>query len=584
MAVENLITEHIDIWTSAVKTKSASGRGSNKKLELYGVKKLRELILELAVRGKLVPQDPNDEPASVLLERIAAEKAKLVKEKIIRESKSLPMVSRKEQPFVLPKGWVWERLGNVGIGATGKTPSTKQPIFFEGSIPFIGPGQINQNGEILAPEKFLSCDGLLNSTEAIEGDILMVCIGGSIGKTAIARQTVGFNQQINAIRALQMPSAYLYTSLSTDSFLQELLKKATGSATPIINRRKWEELLVPIAPLDEQHRIVAKVDELMALCDQLEQQTEASIEAHQVLVTTLLDTLTNSADANELMQNWTRISEHFDTLFTTEESIDQLKQTILQLAVMGKLVPQDPNDEPAAKLLKRIAEEKAQLVKEKKIKKQKALPPISEDEKPFELPNGWVWERLGNYSYVFAGNAFKSGDFNNEAGTKVIKITNAGVYSFIETNDFLPSEFSEAYYQYQVLEGDLILALTRPYISSGLKVSVCPSNYNKSLLNQRVAAIRTLDSTGFTFLFLQSPVVLSHYQQRFGGSGLQPNLKMSDVTDLFMAVPPKNEQLNIVRKVHELFALCDQLRLRLRGSQKTQLELTNTIVEQAVES
>ncbi|ELA9824780.1 restriction endonuclease subunit S, partial [Vibrio parahaemolyticus] len=378
MAVENLITEHIDIWTSAIKTKSTSGRGSSKKLELYGVKKLRELILELAVRGKLVPQDPNDEPASVLLERIAAEKAELVKEKIIRKSKSLPVVSKKEQPFVLPKGWVWERLGNIGIGATGKTPSTKQSIFFEGSIPFIGPGQINQNGEILVPEKFLSCEGLLNSTEAIEGDILMVCIGGSIGKAAIARQTVGFNQQINAIRALQMPSAYLYTSLSTDSFLQELLKKATGSATPIINRRKWEELLVPIAPLEEQYRIVAKVNELMALCDQLEQQTEASIEAHQVLVTTLLDTLTNSADADELMQNWARISEHFDTLFTTEDSIDQLKQTILQLAVMGKLVPQDPSDEPAAELLKRIAEEKAQLVKEKKIKKQKALPPIAE--------------------------------------------------------------------------------------------------------------------------------------------------------------------------------------------------------------
>ncbi|MBF4444039.1 restriction endonuclease subunit S, partial [Vibrio anguillarum] len=92
--------------------------------------------------------------------------------------------------------------------------------------------------------------------------------------------------------------------------------------------------------------------------------------------------------------NWTRISEHFDTLFTTEQSIDQLKQTILQLAVMGKLVPQDPNDEPAAKLLERIAEEKAQLVKEKKIKKQKALPPIADDEKPFELPNGWEWARI----------------------------------------------------------------------------------------------------------------------------------------------------------------------------------------------
>ncbi|MDF5409959.1 restriction endonuclease subunit S, partial [Vibrio parahaemolyticus] len=159
----------------------------------------------------------------------------------------------------------------------------------------------------------------------------------------------------------------------------------------------------PFPPSNEQHRIVAKVDELMTLCDQLEQQTEASIEAHQVLLTTLLDTLTNSVDADELMQNWARISEHFDTLFTTEECIDQLKQTILQLAVMGKLVPQDPSDEPAAELLKRIAEEKAQLVKENKIKKQKALPPISEDEKPFELPNGWEWCRLEDVVDIQSG-------------------------------------------------------------------------------------------------------------------------------------------------------------------------------------
>ncbi|GAD31780.1 type I restriction-modification system S subunit [Photobacterium leiognathi lrivu.4.1] len=159
MTVETLITQHIDTWTSVVKTKSTSGRGSSKKLELYGMKKLRELILELAVRGKLVPQDPNDEPASVLLERIAAEKAQLVKDKKIKRSKALSVVSKKEQPFILPRGWGWERLGNIGIGATGKTPSTKQLTFFEGSIPFIGPGQITQNGEILAPEKFLSSDG-----------------------------------------------------------------------------------------------------------------------------------------------------------------------------------------------------------------------------------------------------------------------------------------------------------------------------------------------------------------------------------------------------------------------------------------
>ncbi|MBJ3124921.1 restriction endonuclease subunit S, partial [Salmonella enterica subsp. enterica serovar Agona] len=127
------------------------------------------------------------------------------------------------------------------------------------------------------------------------------------------------------------------------------------------------------------------------LCDQLEQHSLTSLDAHQQLVETLLNALADSQNADELAENWARISEHFDTLFTTEASIDALKQTILQLAVMGKLVPQDPNDEPASELLKRIAQEKAQLVKDGKIKKQKPLPPISDEEKPFELPEGWEW-------------------------------------------------------------------------------------------------------------------------------------------------------------------------------------------------
>ncbi|EGR4673965.1 restriction endonuclease subunit S [Vibrio parahaemolyticus] len=579
MAVENLIIEHIDIWTSAVKTKSTSGRGSSKKLELYGAKKLRELILELAVRGKLVPQNPNDEPASVLLERIAAEKAQLVKEKIIRESKSLPVVSRKEQPFVLPKGWVWERLGNIGIGATGKTPSTKQPIFFEGSIPFIGPGQINQNGEILAPEKFLSCDGLLNSTEAIEGDILMVCIGGSIGKAAIARQTVGFNQQINAIRALQMPSAYLYTTLSTDSFLQELLKKATGSATPIINRRKWEELLVPIAPLDEQHRIVAKVDELMALCDQLEQQTEASIEAHQVLVTTLLDTLTNSADADELMQNWARISEHFDTLFTTEESIDQLKQTILQLAVMGKLVPQDPSDEPAAELLKRIAEEKTQLVKEKKIKKQKALPPISEDEKPFELPSGWEWCRLPDLGELARGKS-KHRPRNDP------KLYENGNIPLVQTGDVARANGT-------------ILTYTAKYNEFGLAQSQL---WPKGTLCITIAAnIADTATLGFDACFPDSVVGYTPYEksipttyfdyfiqtakanlEKFAPSTAQKNINLEILSNVLVPCPATQEFQRIVDKIYEIASICEALKRQVKDSQIIQTKLTNAIIEKAI--
>ncbi|MEZ9581636.1 restriction endonuclease subunit S [Vibrio cyclitrophicus] len=590
ISMNQLITDNIDIWTSTVKSKSASGRGSSKKREPYGVKKLRELILELAVRGKLVPQDPMDEPASVLLERIAEEKAQLVKDKKIKKPKNLPEISDEEKSFVLPVGWEWAHLQDL----TAYVQRGKGPKYAEsGSVQVVSQKCVQNSGFDLSPARYVTDESLEKYQEERylqDNDILWNSTGtGTVGRanviTNIPEKRIVADSHVTVIRPTNFYSRFLWCFIMAPGVQARIQPDhenalVSGSTKQVeLNTSSVVSVIVPVAPLKEQHRIVAKVDELMTLCDQLEQQTEASIEAHQVLVTTLLDTLINSANADELMQNWARISEHFDTLFTTEASIDQLKQTILQLAVMGKLVPQDPNDEPAAKLLERIAEEKAQLIKEKKIKKQKALPPISGDEKPFELPNGWEWERVGNYSYVYAGNAFKSGDFNNEAGTKVIKITNAGVYSFIETNDFLPSEFSEAYPQYQVLEGDLILALTRPYISSGLKVSVCPSNYNKSLLNQRVAAIRTFDTTGFTFLFLRSPVVLSHYQQRFGGSGLQPNLKMSDVTDLFIAVPPKNEQLGIVRKVDELFVVCDQLKQQLRHCQKTQLELTDAIVE-----
>ena len=161
-----------------------------------------------------------------------------------------------------------------------------------------------------------------------------------------------------------------------------------------LSKKVLELFEIPIPPLAEQHRIVAKVDELMALCDQLEQQQTDSNETHHILVETLLATLTQAADQADFDEAWQRIADQFDTLFTTETSIDQLKQTILQLAVMGKLVPQDPSEEPASVLLKKIAKEKARLVKEGKIKKYKPLPPVDVNAAPFDLPSGWVWARF----------------------------------------------------------------------------------------------------------------------------------------------------------------------------------------------
>jgi type I restriction enzyme S subunit len=251
---------------------------------------------------------------------------------------------------------------------------------------------------------------------------------------------------------------------------------------------------------------------------------------------------------------------------------------------MGKLVPQDSNDEPASELLKKIAAEKAQLIKEGKIKKEKLLPEITDEEKPFELPSGWEFVRLQSIANVMAGNAFSSEDFSSEAGARVIKITNAGVGEFVETSDYLPFDFINTASQYLVSEGDFILALTRPYIADGLKISKCPASYNNSLLNQRVAAIKInpLMESEYFYQYFKSHFVLGVYLNRFGGSGLQPNLKMSDVTELIFAVPPKEEQHRIVAKVDELMTLCDTLKTNLQNAQTTQLALADALVEQAV--
>ncbi|MEA5383888.1 restriction endonuclease subunit S [Vibrio parahaemolyticus] len=579
MAVKNLITEHIDIWTSAVKTKSASGRGSSKKLELYGVKKLRELILELAVRGKLVPQDPNDEPASVLLERIAQEKAQLVKEKKLKKPKKLPNISDEEKPFDLPNGWSWIRLNEYGEWGSGSTPKRSNSGYYDGGIPWFKSGElkadyISESEETITELALSETSVRYNNV----GDVLVAMYGATIGKTAILSVRATTNQAVCACTPFTgLSNTYLLTLLK--AYKARLIGMGAGGAQPNISREKIINTVIALPSTAEQHRIVAKVDELMALCDQLEQQTEASIEAHQVLVTTLLDTLPNSADADELMQNWARISEHFDTLFTTEESIDQLKQTILQLAVMGKLVPQDPTDEPASELLKRIAEEKAQLVKEKKIKKQKALPPISEDEKPFELPSGWEWCHLPDLGELARGKS-KHRPRNDP------KLYENGNIPLVQTGDVARANGT-------------ILTYTAKYNEFGLEQSQL---WPKGTLCITIAAnIADTATLGFDACFPDSVVGYTPYDkeiptvyfdyfiktakenlERFAPSTAQKNINLEILSNVLVPCPPIQQFPRIVEKVNLLLGICNELKERLKESQMSQLQLTDAIVEQVV--
>ena len=366
-----------------------------------GVKRLRELILELAVRGKLVPQDPNDEPASELLKRIQAEKARLVAEGKIRKDKTLPAIGEEEKPFELPAGWEWVRLGEIAHAITkGATPTTYGHAYQNQGINFVNVENIT--GGRIAKEtinQFISeeADGMLSRSRLAQGDILF-SIAGTIGRTCLVMQDdlpANTNQALAIIKGTSSALQADYLIIQLDSLVGDSTRgRARGGAMNNVSLGDLTELVITLPPLAEQQRIVAKVDELMALCGRLEAQQTSGSKAHSTLVKALLDALSQSQSAADFITQWQRIAQHFDTLFSTEASIDALKQTILRLAVMGRLVPQDPNDEPASELLKRIQAEKVRLVAEGKIKKDKPLPAIAEDDKPYALPAGWEWSRL----------------------------------------------------------------------------------------------------------------------------------------------------------------------------------------------
>ncbi|MGU5617436.1 hypothetical protein, partial [Aeromonas caviae] len=547
--IEQLITDHLDLWSSAVRPKSSAGRGSNSKLELTGIKKLRELILELAVRGKLVPQDPNDEPASVLLERIAAEKARLVKEGKIKKPKPLPEITDDEKPFEIPVGWSWARLDDIGRDWGQVTPQDK--------FSYIDVGSINKELGFIADIKILTAGEAPSRARKIvkKGTVIYSTVRPYLLNIAVVDRDFSPEAIASTAFAIIHPlceivSSYIYHYLRSPCFVQYVESCQTGIAYPAINDKQFFSGVIPVAPANEQVRIVAKVDELMSLCDQLEQKSEASLAAHQTLVETLLATLTESADSSELAKNWARLAQHFDSLFTTQSSIDALKQTILQLAVMGKLVPQDPDDEPASVLLERIATEKARLVKEGKIKKEKHLPPISEEEKPFALPDGWEWCYVGMIADVKGGYAFKSGDFIVAGNAQVIRMGNVkpDELRLNENPVFISNALADASCGFELFKSDILLTMTgtkgkRDYLYS--LVLEQDDFQGKSLyINQRLCCFRPfiVDSGYINFVIKDARLMDSMYKKSTGTAN-QANIGMDALLKWVIPMEGANKSL-----------------------------------------
>lgn len=582
---ESLITQHIDLWTSAIEAKSTAGRGSKNKFDLYGIKKLRELILELAVRGKLVPQDPTDEPASVLLESIAAEKARLIKAKKIKKPIDLSEITDEEKLFELPQGWEWVRLGDLSSDIHyGYTASAKES--FSGvrllRITDIQNDKVNWT---TVPDCDIEEDRIPNYLLEND-DILIARTGGTIGKSYLVEninvRSVFASYLIRVKRIDFMFSPYIKTYLGSQLYWHQLFDNAAGTGQPNVNATALKSLFVTLPPLNEQPRIVAKVDELMALCDQLEQQTLTSIGAHATLVETLLETLINSADAAELEQNWARISEHFDTLFTTEQSIDALKQTILQLAVMGKLVRQDPTDEPASVLLEKIAAEKAQLIKDKKIKKEKPLPPISDDEKPFELPQGWEWCRIGNAAistdYGLSEKTFKSNE-----GVPVLKMGDIQSGTVVLGRQEKVPSSTEGLPDLYLKSDDLLYNRTNSAELVG-KTGIYKGKDDAFTFASYLIRIRTIKNNvfpDFINMNMCSPLFRVHQinpliKQQCG----QANVNGTFMKNMLVAIAPENEQKRIVDKNILLQNICDVLRMKIRESNYMQRIISELVVSE----
>jgi type I restriction enzyme S subunit len=303
-AVEQLVTDHLDLWTSAIKRRSTAGRGSSSKIELYGIKKLRELILELAVRGLLVPQNPKDESASELLKKISAEKIRLVKEKVIRNSRPLAAISESEKFMPLPTGWAFARLHDIGDWGAGATPSRNSPELYGGSIPWFKSGElvadyISQSEESVTELALEKASLRYNKV----GDVLIAMYGATIGKTAILSVPATTNQAVCACTPFSgFERTYLLTLLK--AYRPRFIGMGAGGAQPNISREKIIGTVVAVPPNAEQLRIVAKVDELMARCDLLEAQTNTSLIAHQTLVEILLRVLTGTGDHAQFTTAW----------------------------------------------------------------------------------------------------------------------------------------------------------------------------------------------------------------------------------------------------------------------------------------
>ena len=481
---------------------------------------LRASILQYAMEGKLVKQDPNDESASELLQKIEKKKDELIKEKKIRKIKKLPTITDDIEPFSIPKTWDWKYLSDIAnITKLAGFEYTKyiKPNLTNKGIPIfkaknIQSGKTLNDFENYIPEKL--SDELVRSQ--LNKKCLLTPYVGSIGKVAIfsGKYKAHLGSNVGKIEMIKnegqgIDEEFIMYYLQSPHGFDQLTKYLKSTAQPSISITALREVIVPLPPLEEQKRIVAKIEKLMPLVDEY-------------------------AESYNRLQ---KIDNEFE---------DKLKQSVLQYAMEGKLVKQNPSDEPASELIKKIENEKAELVKEGKIKKSKKLPAITDDEKPFDIPDSWEWVRLVNIGDWGAGATpsrqhpeyyggdvlwLKTGDLNDGVIQDTSeKITEAGVAnSSVKVNQ----------------PGNILIAMYGATIG---KLGIV----GKTLVtNQACCGCTPFKGIYNLYLFYY---LLSARNRliELGSGGAQPNISKTKIENFIFPLPPLEEQKRIVTRIEKI--------------------------------
>ena len=489
---------------------------------------LRSKIIDLAIQGKLTEQLPTDGTAEELYQQIQAEKAQLIKDKKIKKEKPLPEITADEIPFEIPDNWKWVRLRDIVQiinGDRGKNYPAKSTLSHEG-IPFIS--ALNLNGDGITEDDRLLCltDEQYNrlGSGKLERNDIVICIRGSIGKHgrypydkgAIASSLVICRPYVY----LDEVGCFIMKWLKSYLFVKEIGKYDGGSAQPNLAADNLKKFLVPLPPLAEQKRIVAKIEEVLA-----EIKT--------------IDELQSKYASN----------------------VDVLKSKIIDAGIRGQLTEQLPEDGTAEELYQAIQAEKAQLIKDKKIKKEKPLPEITVDEIPFDIPDNWKWVRfgdIGNYRKGPFGSALTKSMFvpKDDNVVKVYEQQHAIRKDANIGNYYISREYFEnSMKAFEVISGDIIVSCA----GTIGETFILPNDIEQGIINQalmRIKLFRGIDKLFFQYFF--DAYLKRDAREESNGSAIK-NIPPLDVMKKWLIpLPPLSEQKRIVAKIDEVFSALDK--------------------------